>query len=276
MEEPSENHKPYQSDVLIFLVLIPLISAFNYYLTYSNIQFNGFLLLTFTIDTVQGYLAWLGVRHFIFYLDEKWPYEQGPVKRILFQLASTTFIGLFIISLLTEMVSLLARGEMAPLHFYTVDLFIISIWFLVMNGIYIGLYYYHRWQEAESRYQREERLESEGIVVTQGKKDIMLKFENLDGFYVDGNYVVACDQNAKKYYLDQQMSLSRLEEILPAHLFYRPNRQCILHRSVIRGYKRAGNGKIEILPDASFSLSGHFPMSISRTKAPSFKVWFQT
>lgn len=276
MEVPSTNHKPYQSDVLIFLVLIPLISAFNYYLTYTDIHLNGFLLLTFTIDTVQGYLAWLVVRYIIFYLDRIWPYERGPVKRILFQLVITTFIGLFIISLLTEIVSLLARGKMAPLHFYTVDLFIISIWFFVLNGIYIGLYYYHRWQEAESRYQREERQESEGIVVTQGKKDIKLKIENLAGFYVDGNYVVACDQNGKKYYLDQQMSLTGLEEILPPHLFYRLNRQCILHRSVIRGYKRAKNGKIEIIPVASFSSSTHFPMRISRTKAPSFKVWFQT
>lgn len=58
MEVPSTNHKPYQSDVLIFLVLIPLISAFNYYLTYTDIHLNGFLLLTFTIDTVRG--TWPG------------------------------------------------------------------------------------------------------------------------------------------------------------------------------------------------------------------------
>ncbi|NUQ23863.1 MAG: hypothetical protein HUU34_07910 [Saprospiraceae bacterium] len=32
-------------DVPLFLILIPFISAFNYYLTYSNIRLNGFLLL---------------------------------------------------------------------------------------------------------------------------------------------------------------------------------------------------------------------------------------
>jgi hypothetical protein len=44
----------YHPDIRIFLVAIPLISAFNYYLTYTNIQPNGFLLLTFTIDTIMG------------------------------------------------------------------------------------------------------------------------------------------------------------------------------------------------------------------------------
>ncbi|MDZ7647838.1 MAG: hypothetical protein U5K54_12005 [Cytophagales bacterium] len=51
---------PYHPDVALFLILIPFISAFNYYLTYTNIQLSWFLLLTFTIDTVQGYCAWWG------------------------------------------------------------------------------------------------------------------------------------------------------------------------------------------------------------------------
>lgn len=96
---------PYHPDIPLFLVLIPFISAFNYYLTYSNIGLNWFLLLTFTIDTVQGYFAWWGVRAFILYLDQKLPYETGVFRRIAVQFFSTTVIGLTIISLLTELVS---------------------------------------------------------------------------------------------------------------------------------------------------------------------------
>lgn len=40
-------------DIPLFLLLIPFIAVFNYWLTYSNIKFNWFLLITFTIDTVQ-------------------------------------------------------------------------------------------------------------------------------------------------------------------------------------------------------------------------------
>jgi len=273
MQGHTKKENPYYPDVLIFLVVIPFISAFNYYLTYTDIRLNWFLLLTFTIDTVQGYMAWLGVRYFIFYLDKKWPYNRNPLNRIVFQLISTTLIGLAIISASTELVSWIAKGEPAPLNFYTIDLFIISIWFFVMNGVYIGLYYYHQWHKTEIRRREENRMQSGGFVVKHGKKDIKLDFEDLAGFYVDDNYVVACDREGKKYYLDQSQSLSKIEDVLPPKLFYRLNRQFILHHQMIRGFKRRENGKIEVLLSSNDAFPSQIP--VSRTKAPAFKKWFQ-
>lgn len=77
------DNNPYYPDVKFFLILIPFISAFNYYLTYSNIRFNGHLLATFTIDTVQGYLAWLAMRKLILFFDKKMPYSGRPTRRII-------------------------------------------------------------------------------------------------------------------------------------------------------------------------------------------------
>src|SRR4051794_12528427 len=92
----------YDPDVLIFLILIPVISGINYYLTYSNIRFNGFLLVTFCLDTAQGYAAWWVVRLIIRYLDKVLPYEQRLTRRLLIQLGTTTLAGLLVIALLTE------------------------------------------------------------------------------------------------------------------------------------------------------------------------------
>src|SRR5262245_20087682 len=92
------------NDVKFFLVAIAFFSAFNYYLTYTNIKFNLFLILTYTIDTVQGWLAWWAVRSIIIYLDRKMPYGSRPLKRILLQLALTTITGLLVIIVLTELV----------------------------------------------------------------------------------------------------------------------------------------------------------------------------
>src|SRR6186713_1921060 len=103
------------NDIKFFLIAIAFISAFNYYLTYTNIRFNWFFFLTYTIDTVQGWLAWWAVRSIIIYLDKKLPYTDRPLKRILIQLVLTTTVGLLIIILLTELVSLIARGHTAPL-----------------------------------------------------------------------------------------------------------------------------------------------------------------
>jgi hypothetical protein len=92
-------------DIKFFLVAIAFISAFNYYLTYNHIQFNWFLILTYSIDTVEGWLAWWLVRSIIIYLDKKMPYAQLPLKRILIQLLLTTAAGLTVIILLTELES---------------------------------------------------------------------------------------------------------------------------------------------------------------------------
>jgi len=79
------QHRKY-NDVKFFLIAIAFISAFNYYLTYTNVKFNWFLIFTYTVDTIQGWLAWWAVRNIILYLDKKLPYGDRPLKRILVQL----------------------------------------------------------------------------------------------------------------------------------------------------------------------------------------------
>jgi DNA-binding LytR/AlgR family response regulator len=271
MNDAVKSRNPYHPDIAVFLIAIPFISAFNYYLTYSKIQLNWFLLLTFTIDTVQGYMAWYAVRKLIFFFDRKLPYEQNFTKRFVIQIISTTILGLLIISLLTEIVSLIARGRTAPLSFYTVDLFIISIWFLAINGFYIGFHFYNQWKISEARRERELKKFDNGIVVKQGKQDIKVSFETVAGFYVDNEYVVVCNTEGRKFYLDQ--SLDKLENDLPEALFFRVNRQFIVHRQTVSGFKRAENGKLQVM----LSPRENFPseITVSRTKASHFKDWFR-
>jgi DNA-binding LytR/AlgR family response regulator len=269
--EKRQSTNPYYPDIALFVVAIPFISAFNYYLTYSNIRLSWFLLLTFSIDTFQGYVAWWAVRSFILFLDKKLPYEHGAMRRILVQVISTMLIGLIIIAALTELVSWIAKGTPAPVSFYTVDLFIISIWFFVINGIYIGFHYYNQLKKFQEERQIEKRLNSDGLVVRQGKHDIRLNFENVAGFYVDGEYVVVSQMAGKKYYLDQ--SLDKVEQSLPSSVFFRLNRQFILHRQLVTGFRRADNGKLQVL----LQQHENFPpeITVSRTKASVFKDWFQ-
>jgi DNA-binding LytR/AlgR family response regulator len=273
MKNQTKATNPYRSDVGLFLVLIPLISAFNYYLTYSNIQLNWFLLLTFCIDTAQGYLAWLAVRTFIIYLDRRMPYEKNSLYRITLQLILTTILGLLIISLTTELVSWIFKGEPANKSFYQVDVFIISIWFFVINGIYIGLYYYQLWKTTEEKYLQTNRSKLDGgLLVRLGKEEQKLSFDKVVGFFVDGEYVAAADANGKKYYLDQ--SLDKLETELPSDIFFRLNRQFILNHQIISGFKRSDHGKLVVqLKPTEF-----FPSetTVSRLKASSFKSWFRT
>jgi hypothetical protein len=157
-------------DVKFFIIAIAFISAFNYYLTYTNIKFNWFLVFTYTMDTIQGWLAWWAVRSIIIYLDKKLPYRNGPIRRILSQLLITTFTGLFVITALTELVSWIVMGRPALLNFYSFDIFIFIIWFFVINGIYIGLHYYWEWNESERQREEEKKLRTGGFTVKHGNQ----------------------------------------------------------------------------------------------------------
>src|SRR6476659_9685745 len=99
------NKQVQYNDIILFLILIPFINALNYYLTYTNIPFNSHTLITFLIDTFDGYAAWWGLRSVVIFLDKKMPYEVNPLKRILAQLFSTSAVGLLIIIILTEIIN---------------------------------------------------------------------------------------------------------------------------------------------------------------------------
>lgn len=258
-------------DIRFFLVAIAFISAFNYYLTYSNIHFNAFLVLTYSLDTVEGWLAWWAMRSIVIYLDKKLPYGDLPLKRILIQLLLTIAAGLLVIIPLTELFSWIIKGRPAVLKFYLFDIFIISIWFIVINGIYIGIHYYSEWKQSELNRKEEKKVRTGGFAVRQGKENILVAFNDILSFYADDGYTILLTWQNKKYFPDK--SLDKIEDGLPAEFFFRLNRQYIVHRKAVTGFRRTGDGKI----DVQINAFENFPQSlqVSRTRAVVFKNWFQ-
>jgi hypothetical protein len=98
---------------------------------------------------VEGYAAWWGFRSVVIYLDKRMSYEANPLKRILVQLFSTSFVELLIIIVLTEIVNRIAKDTPVPVSFYQHDIFIFLVWFFVLNSIYTGLHYYQAMRRIE-------------------------------------------------------------------------------------------------------------------------------
>jgi LytTr DNA-binding domain len=260
----------YYRDIPLFIFLIPIINALNYYLTYSSIHFNAHTLLTFTIDTIQGYMAWWTIRMIILQLDKKLPYSPKPLKRIGIQLVLTIVGALAVIIITTEFINWIAKDSPVPSSFYTFDIFIFVIWFFVVNGIYIGLHYYFLWNESEKLRSEEKKIRQEGFTVRKGRQSLNILFPEIAGIYVEGDYAVLITRNKNKYLLDQ--SLDKAEKLLPSELFFRLNRKYILNRDMITGFERLENSKLNII----LSPTGFLPDSIqmSRIKAPAFKNWY--
>ena len=268
-EKWSKATNPYYPDVQLFLILIPFIAGFNYVLTYPNPQLNWYLLITFLIDVIDGYIAVWCIRQLVLYLDEKLPYQGQVVKRLWVQTVSILLLGCLVIAFLTELVCIIVRGRMVPLKFYTHDLPIISIWFFVVSGIYTVLYFYNEWRKSEQQQLDFELQLKEGLIVKHRNRNIKLDFPQIAGFTVDGDYAICLDQEGNKFYIEK--SLNKIHADLPELLFYRANRQYIINRSIITGFKSTTNGKL-----IAFINHARFPseIPISRTKAAAFKQWF--
>ncbi|MBE7172588.1 MAG: response regulator transcription factor [Williamsia sp.] len=73
----------------------------------------------------------------------------------------------------------------------------------------------------------------------------------------------------EKYMLDYN-TLEEVEELLDPKLFYRANRQYIIHLHAIQSVKPHENQKLTVTLQAPLKIE----VDISREKAPSFKKWF--
>jgi DNA-binding LytR/AlgR family response regulator len=269
---PPESQKAgsIYRDITFFIAVIPVINAFNYYLTYTNIPYNFHTLITYLIDTLEGYAAWWVIRSVILFLDRTLPYAPRPMKRIGVQLVLTTAAALGLIIIATECINAVARDKPVPSSFYRVDIFIFMIWSLVVNGIYIGLHYYVQFRESENLRRQEKQVRQEGFTVKKSKQHLNILFADIAGIYIEDNYAILITTDGKKHVLDE--SLDAAEKQLPPELFFRLSRKYIINRHVIVGFERAEQSKLNILLTAST----HFPrtITVSRLKAPIFRTWF--
>jgi len=259
----------YLRDRRLFLGLIPVINGLNYYLTYTHFPAGWRLPATFLIDTLEGYAAWWAIRWLIRCLDRRLPYEWGLGQRLAVQCVLTITAGVGVIAALTEGVNALATDAPVPRRFYTHDIFIFFIWILVVNGIYVGAYFYHRLQQTPSDRPPETPPGQAGFMVRSGKQSVLVPLEQIAGFCVEDEYTILLTEEGRRYVLDQ--SLDRLEEVLPAEWFFRLNRQYLVHRQLITGFRRLQNGKLSVTLTANCGFVD--PVPVSRTKAGAFKKW---
>lgn len=258
------------NDGLLFLVLIPIINTINYHLTYSRIRWDWYTYTTYAIDTVSGFIAWWIIRKVILWLDKKLPYSRAPIKRIGLQILYTNILAQGFIILQTELINALFGDGPLPRNFYTYNLFIFFIWILVINGIYIGIYFFDQWKKMSLLRESDKNLRSKGFEVQLGKTVETVPFLNIAAILVSEGTTYLITTDDKNFVLDN--SLNKILPKLPSEYFFRLNRRCIVHRQILQGYKKDTNGKLQVFVHKGNLLNDTY--IVSRLTAPSFKKWF--
>lgn len=254
----------------IFFVLIPFINAINYSITYTGIKFNSYFLMTLGIDTLQGYMTWLLVRWTIFEMEKKSPLLPFRTKRLVMQLTFSSFLALSAIALSTELINLFAKSTPVPLDFYTHDLVVYLIWILVINAVYVGIYFYGHYSRSEAKLIKETSFETKYITVTSGKRQHKISFTDIRMIYVSKGYYFLTDTTKTSYLINY--TLDQVEEKLPSRYFFRVNRSYLLHRRTIFSYHKIADKRLQLT--TVFDVDLDTPLVVSRLKAKSFKAWF--
>lgn len=82
------------------------------------------------------------------------------------------------------------------------------------------------------------------------------------------NYLITF--SGEKYILDF-VTLEEIEELVDPALFYRANRQCLIHINAIQSIKPQENQKLILTLQSNLKME----QDVSREKAPGFKKWFE-
>jgi hypothetical protein len=236
-------------------------------------------LLTYGIDTISGYLTLFIIRSIILWLDKRVGYFQNIFYRLVLQILLTTAGTMLFTIVSTEGVNFFFNDKPVPFVFYWLVLPIIFIWVLVINGVYVGLYFYYHLlgyqlkikelEQASIELSSPKSAPSTSITATVGKHQVWLEGKDIVCFYVEDELTLALTYEGKKYIVNQ--SLEKLEASLDSTLFYRANRQVIVQRHAISQISKEENGKLTLaLKPVKDAPS---PINISRTKAPDFKKW---
>lgn len=224
------------------------------------------------VSLAIAYLTFFSIRACIIGFDQWLPWrETRNTKRWILQLMVCCVITAFWL-LVNDFYDYIMLGELELL-----DHVLLKIDLPVSILLMAGLNYYYFLQFGEvRRIPKAQELDSQKA---QDHAHILLKAPNgyyqaqtddIQLAYLENRLMCLLDQEGKKRRFD--LSLAALEKELgpKASAYFRINRQLLIHRSVVKGYKKISGHRLQ--------LELRFPTSVqpivSKNKAASFKTWW--
>jgi len=227
--------------------------------------------------TAISALIWLLVRTATVWLDRRYDWFAQPLPRLIGQALLGWGLPVAASFLLAALYFQWVVGQPIAESTYPVYEFPIStLVILMINGLYFSLYLYHRATTAAVQPATPPG-EPAGkpvpvrrtLIVSSGQRNVPLPTAEVAYFYIDEGAVYLTTFSGEKYLVSS--SLDDLAQDLPVELFFRANRQFILHRRACRSYLNDTYGKlkVEVQPGVRREVT------ISQQRAPEFKKWLE-
>jgi hypothetical protein len=111
------------------------------------------------------------------------------------------------------------------------------------------------------------------ITIKSGAKITKLSYENIACFYSENKTVYTVQNNGTT--INTEFTLNELEEKINNQLFFRANRQIIIHKDAVGQIEKIENGKLCIRLKAAIESDSIVKINISRYKRKAFVNWVQ-
>jgi two-component system LytT family response regulator len=105
------------------------------------------------------------------------------------------------------------------------------------------------------------------FLVQVGPRYLSIETEDIAYFYFTNKTTYLKTGDGKKYIVDY--TLDELQDLLPPHLFFRANRQYMLHIRAVHGMHQFFNNKLKL----ALKPAADAEVLVSKEKAPAFKKW---
>ena len=139
---------------------------------------------------------------------------------------------------------------------------------LLLSFILIGLAYS---QDIYNLYKLS--IKDNEITIESGARMTKLTYENIACFFSENKIVYTVQNDGTTITTD--FTLNELEEKLNDQLFFRVNRQIIIHKDAVDQIEKIENGKLRIRLKTSIENGAITEINISRYKRKAFMTWFQ-
>jgi DNA-binding LytR/AlgR family response regulator len=139
---------------------------------------------------------------------------------------------------------------------------------LLLSFILIGLCYA---QDTYNSYKLS--IKDAEISIESGAKMTKLTYEKISCFYSENKIVYTVQNDGTT--INTNFTLNELEEKINNQLFFRANRQIIIHKDTVDQIEKIENGKLRIRLKTSIENNAIPEINISRYKRKAFMSWFQ-
>ncbi|KYG79323.1 hypothetical protein AWW67_13180 [Roseivirga seohaensis] len=207
------------------------------------------------------------------YLDSKYDWEKRPVMRTVLQIilgvALPGLIDFFMAAIYFKVFGL---SILKDTNYMVYAFPYIMIMLVLFNLYYLSYYFFLRSRQISEMQKQGFNKASEEIqtiMVHQGSKHMALKTEDICYVQRENSYNYLHSYKGDSYLTPH--ALDDLQKMLPSRMFFRVNRQTIVHYKALKHFEPASYGKLELF----LSPPVNKQIFVSQRRARGFRAWME-